>query len=249
MFKAILLDLDDTLLANSIETFIPAYFKALSDYMAPKVPPERLITELMRSTRAMEANDGTGPTNEEAFAAAFYPKLEHERSELEPVFERFYAEEYPNLHSLTRPLPEARLLVEWALEHGLQVIIATNPLFPRTAIEQRLDWAGIPVTEFDYALVTTYENMHATKANPAYYREIIEKLERQPKECLMAGDDWDRDMLPPASIGIPIFWVTKPGDTLLPIPPMKEMKRSVLIGQGTLATLWDWIGRGGLELW
>ena len=131
----------------------------------------------------------------------------------------------------------------------MQVIIATNPLFPRTAIEQRLDWAGIPATEFDYALVTTYENMHATKANPAYYREIIEKLERQPKECLMAGDDWDRDMLPPASIGIPIFWVTKPGDTLLPIPPMKEMKRSVLIGQGTLATLWDWIGRGGLELW
>jgi FMN phosphatase YigB (HAD superfamily) len=128
------------------------------------------------------------------------------------------------------------------------VAIATNPLFPRSPIEQRLEWANIPVTEFDYALVTTYENMHATKANPAYYQEIVARLGNEAKECLMVGDDWERDMMPAATAGLPIYWVTKPDDTLLPIPPMRKIKGAVLIGQGTLESLWDWIGRGGLAV-
>ncbi len=127
------------------------------------------------------------------------------RQRCAPLLERFYAEEFPKLQAMTRPIPEARPLVEWAFAHDLQVAIATNSLFPRTAIEQRLAWAGVPVTEFDYALVTSYEIMHATKANPAYYCEVLERLGRQPSECLMVGDDWTLDMLPAAAVGIPIY--------------------------------------------
>jgi FMN phosphatase YigB (HAD superfamily) len=248
MIKAIFFDLDDTLLANSMEAFVPAYFQALTRHMAHLVPPERLIAELLRATRAMEANDGSGPTNEEAFDAVFYPALGYEKATLQPIFEKFYAEEFPKLHTMTRPIPEARPMVEWAFAHDLQVAIATNPMFPRTAVEQRLAWAGVPASEFDYALVTSYEIMHATKANPAYYREIVERLGRQPRECLMVGDDWERDMLPAASIGIPIYWLTRPDDTLLPIPPFEQRKGGVLIGQGTLGSLLDWANAGGLAL-
>jgi FMN phosphatase YigB (HAD superfamily) len=85
--------------------------------------------------------------------------------------------------------------------------VATNPVFPRTAVEQRLDWAGVPAREFPYDLITTYENMHATKAHPAYYREILSRLNRKPGECLMVGDDRQRDIEPAAGEGIPVFWV------------------------------------------
>jgi HAD superfamily hydrolase (TIGR01549 family) len=248
MFKAILFDLDDTLLANSIETFIPAYFQALGEYVAHLIPPERLVSEIMRATRAMEQNDGTGLTNQETFASVFYPAVGYKQEELEPVFAKFYTNEFPKLRNLTQPIPEARLLVEWAFGRGLQVVIATNPVFPHLAIEQRLDWANVPVTEFDYALVTSYENTHATKASPAYYEEVVAQLDCEPKECLMVGDDWERDMMPAATAGIPIYWITKPNDTLLPIPPMQKIKGGVLVGQGTLESLWDWIGRGGLAL-
>ena len=180
MLKAILFDLDDTLLGNSVEIFIPAYLQALTRRVVHLVSSDRLIAELMGGTEAMDANDGTGPTNEETFAAVFYPALGYEPDELKPSIDRFYAKEFPKLQPLTHTRPEARALVEWAFERGLQVVIATNPIFPRTAIEQRLDWAGVPVTEFDYALVTTYENMHATKSHPSYYREILARLERQP---------------------------------------------------------------------
>ena len=235
MLKAILFDLDDTLLGNSMETFMPAYFRALAGYAAHLVSPERLLSELIRGSRAMIANDGTGSTNEETFAAVFYPALGCERAELELVFERFYADEFPRLRSLMQLRPEARPLVEWAFEQDLQVVIATNPLFPRAAIEQRMDWAGVPVADFDYALVTTYENMHATKDHPAYYREILAHLDRQPSECMMVGDNWQWDIVQPAAVGIPAYWIAEPDEA----PPEGDVTP---VGQGRLADLWEWLG-------
>jgi len=233
--KAIFFDLDDTLLGNSMETFMPAYFQAIAGYAAHLVPPERLLSELIRGSRAMIANDGTGLTNEEAFAAVFYPALGYERAELEPLFEQFYVEKFPKLQPLTQTRPETRPLVEWAFERGLQVVIATNPLFPRTAIEQRLDWAGVPVTEFDYALVTTYEELHATKDHPAYYREILAYLGREPGECMMVGDNWRWDVVHPTEVGIPAYWIAEPDEEL----PEGDVTP---VGQGTLADLWEWLG-------
>jgi FMN phosphatase YigB (HAD superfamily) len=241
MLKAILFDLDETLLACSMTTFFPTYFQALARYVSHLIPPEYLISEMRRGLKVMDTNDGSGPTNEEAFAAAFYPMLGYEIAELKPIFERFYAEEFHKLRPLTRSFPETRPLIEWAFEHGLQVVIATNPLFPRSPIEQRIEWAGIPVDEFDYALVTSYEDMHATKAHPAYYLEILARLGRQPGECLMIGDFWNWDVAPPISVGIPAYWVADPDDT----PPANDAHP---IGQGTLADLWDWIKAGGLEI-
>ncbi|MDY6877082.1 MAG: HAD family hydrolase [Chloroflexota bacterium] len=239
MLKSILFDLDDTLLGNSVETFIPAYFQMLTRYMAHLIPPERLISELMRATQAMETNDGTGLTNEEKFASVFYPALGYEPAELKPTLEQFYAEEFPKLRPMTQLRPEARPLVEWAFEHGLQVAIATNPLFPRSPIEQRLEWAGVPVTEFDYALVTTYEDMHATKSHPAYYHEILNRLDRQPGECLMVGDNWEWDIAPATSIGISAYWIADPDDASPALPTHRGDKRGVLAGQGRLADLLD----------
>lgn len=175
MFKALLLDLDDTLLSCSMETFIPVYFQALTRFVAHLIPADRLMTSLMQGINAIEKSDGIGPTNEEKFLSIFYSGLGHNPDELKAVFEQFYAEEFPKLQHLTKERPEARLLVEWAFENGLDIVIATNPIFPLVAIEQRLAWAKVPVTEFDYALVTALENMHAIKPHPAYYREILER--------------------------------------------------------------------------
>jgi FMN phosphatase YigB (HAD superfamily) len=241
VLKAILFDLDDTLLGNPMDTFIPAYFQALTHHVAHLIPAERLIVYLMRATQAMERNDGSGPTNEQIFAAAFYPAVGYDQDELRPIFEQFYVEEFPKLRLLTQTRPEARPLVEWTFAHDLQVVIATNPLFPRMAVEQRLAWAGVPVSEFDYALVTVYEDMHATKSHPAYYREILAWVSQRPDECLMVGDDWQRDIVPANGIGIPTYWIAGPGEA----PPSDD---ATPIGQGTLADLWRCIDSENLPL-
>ena len=231
MMKALLLDLDGTLLDNPMDTFVREYLQALGTYLADRVPPERLVPELLRATQVMAANDGSGPTNEELFASVFYPALGQERDQLEPVIRRFYGEEFPKLRRFTRPVPEARPLVQWAFDAGLQVAVATNPLFPRTAIEQRLEWAGVGVRDFPFALVTTYETMHASKLDPAYYREILARLGRDPSECLMAGDDWGWDIVPTAGLGLSAWWVAPPGAE----PPQSLPG---LAGCGTLGELW-----------
>jgi len=237
MLKAILFDLDGTLLDNPMERFVPAYLEGLAHFAADHVPPDRLIRELARATNAMDANEGNGPTNAETFASVFYPALGVDQEVLRPVFERFYAEEFPKLAALTRPAPEARPLVSWAFTAGFDVVIATNPLFPRTAIEQRLAWAGVGVEEFRYSLVTTYEIMHATKEHPAYYREILERINRRPEECLMIGDDWAWDIRPTVELGMLAWWAVDVGQER-PLPALP------LLGQGTIGDLWYAISTG-----
>jgi FMN phosphatase YigB (HAD superfamily) len=162
------------------------------------------------------------------------------REELEPVFERFYAEAFPKLRPLTALRPASSKIVEWAGQRGLQVVIATNPVFPRTAIEQRIEWAGVGVDRFEYARVTSYENSHATKAQPAYYGEILAVLGRRPEECLMVGDNWSWDMVNAAEVGIPGYWIADPSIT----PPLAG---PMLAGQGSLDDFFDTARSGALE--
>ncbi|MBD3853240.1 MAG: HAD family hydrolase [Acidobacteria bacterium] len=238
--KALLLDLDDTLLGNPMKTFIPAYFRALTEFVTEIQPPERLIEQLLIATRKMDGGDGTGASNGEIFAEAFFPGLGVPREDLEPVFERFYAEAFPMLRPLTALRPAAPKIVEWAGQRGLQVVIATNPVFPRTAIEQRMEWAAVGVDRFEYAHVTSYENSHATKAQPAYYREILAVLGRGPEECLMVGDNWSWDMVNAADVGIPGYWIAEPSSP----PPSAG---SMPAGQGSLDDFFDAARSGALE--
>jgi len=231
MLRAVLFDLDDTLLGNPMETFVPAYFRALWEYVEDLIPPERLMAELMRATEAMNVRRDEPCTNEEIFAKVFYPGLGLERAWVERVFERFYREVFPELRVLTERRPAARSLVEWALEKGHQVVVATNPLFPRGPVEQRLAWAGVPVDEIDYDLVTTYENMHATKSDVAYYVEILDRLGREPEDCLMVGDSWEMDVVPATSLGMHGYWVTEDNWT-----PSSDV---TLAGRGSLEELWQ----------
>ncbi|MEJ2581189.1 MAG: HAD family hydrolase, partial [Acidobacteriota bacterium] len=139
----------------------------------------------------------------------------------------FYAEAFPRLESLTRPRAAAPKIVEWANSRGLQVVIATNPLFPRTAIEQRMAWGGVGVDRFNYDLVTVYENSHATKSSPAYFEEIVDQLGRNPGECLMVGDNWGWDVVCAGEAGIPAFWIAPDG------APNPE-PAAAIVGRGNL---------------
>lgn len=236
MYRAILFDLDDTLLSNPIRTFVPAYFQLIGDFMEPVVPREKLISELIRGTKAMERNPGAGVSNEEAFSRVFYPSIGVEKRELKQHLETFYTDRYPRLAELTGPAPGSLEIVEWAFEQGLDVVIATNPIFPLSAIHQRLEWAGLPVNQFRFTLVTSYENMHAAKPNPAYYREILEYLGRKPEECLMVGDDWDRDIAPAFATGLEAYWVRN-GETGVPQPADLPSLSKLLLGSGSLGEL------------
>ncbi len=186
--QAVLFDLDGTLLDNDMDVFLPRYFRAVGAAVSHILPPKEFLAHLLAATQVMLANDGRG-TNEEVFAEVFYPLVGRSRAELAPLFERFYTQDFPALQATTRCRPAARLAVQAAFDLGYRVAIATNPLFPATAMRQRLAWAG--VEDFPYALVTTYENSRACKPNPLYSSQIAETLGCPSAACLMVGNGPD----------------------------------------------------------
>ncbi len=210
--KAILFDLDGTLLGNDIHLFLPHYFKRLSARVAHISPPDKFIACLLRATQFMVNNDGRA-TNAEVFAEAFYPLIGHPREEMEPIFDDFYARDYAALRECTTYKPQARQVVQKAFDLGYDVVIATNPLFPASAIEQRMEWAG--VHGFPYRLITTYENSRASKPNLLYYQHILEFLGHAACACLVVGNE-AMDMVA-SRLGCPTFLVTD-GETEPVVP-------------------------------
>jgi FMN phosphatase YigB (HAD superfamily) len=213
--RAVLFDLDGTLLSNDMDVFLPHYFRLLTARVAHLVPPEEFTTHLMQATQAMLANDGLA-TNEEVFAREFYPRVAPSREELEPIFQDFYANDFPALRQYTQRKPEARQVVQQAFDLGYDVAIATNPLFPATAVEQRLDWAG--VAGFPYRLVTTYENSRAAKPNLLYFEQILETLGHPAEAALVVGDE-NMDMVA-AHLGCSTFLVPSPRTELAASTPL-----------------------------
>ena len=137
MTLTLLLDLDNTLLDSNMDDFVPVYLQALGNALGVYVPAEEMLKHLMRGTRAMMANDSPEDTLGEVFGREYYPNLGIDLDALNLEIARFYDEVFPTLAYLTKVRPEAVDLVEWAFAQGYHVAIATNPLFPRVAIEHR----------------------------------------------------------------------------------------------------------------
>lgn len=202
--KAVLFDLDGTLLqVDMYKDFLPAYLKLLGGFIADRYAPDKFVKQLLASTDAMVRNDGKG-TNEEVFAEHFFNGIGGDREEWMPVFDRFYEQEFIRLKPLTKPEPGARRAVEAAFERGCKTAVATNPVFPRAAMNHRIHWAGL--NDLPFSLVTSYEDMHYCKPNPAYYLEVLEHMGCRPDEALMVGNDVEED-LAAAKVGLKTFLV------------------------------------------
>lgn len=101
--------------------------------------------------------------------------------------------------------PAAAGVVALCRQNGLRTALATNPIFPSVATESRIRWAGLQPQAFE--LYTTYENTGFCKPNPAYYRDIAERLDVAPQACLMVGNDVDEDMAA-RRLGMQVFLLT-----------------------------------------
>lgn len=189
-YKGVLFDLDGTLLALDLNQFLRRYFKALAAKVALVVPPGRFLPAVMKSTEKMLINDGS-KTNSEVFMEQFFQMVDMEPEVLMPIFDQFYREDFPRLGEGIEPLPPAQKAVEVALQGGATLVLATNPVFPRPAVDTRLEWAGM--ADVPFALVTSYENSRYCKPNPGYFTDILNQTGLVAEQCLMVGNDTRED--------------------------------------------------------
>jgi FMN phosphatase YigB (HAD superfamily) len=222
VITTLLFDLDDTLLGNDMGTFLPAYFERLSHYFAEAAGSERLIQELLSATQAMAGNTDPERRLIDVFSDCFSQGTGWARADWQPRLDQFYAGRYRELAAVTTPRPEARQVIDWAFSKGYQVAIATSPLFPLSAVHERLRWAGLD--GFPFALVTSVETSHFAKPLPEFYAEVLGRLGRRPDQALMIGNDWDNDIVPAAALGMKTYWVT-PGGAAANPPQGRSIER------------------------
>lgn len=196
-YRAVCFDLDGTLLPMDIDEFMSAYFKRIAAFMAAHGKDGARFMEALRAgTKEMAAHDSFNhDTNEEAFwreCARVYGADEQEAQELRALSNDFYANDFPHIGDGFTPNPAAARVVQKLRDKGYPLLLTTMPMFPRRAVEHRLEWAGVDPAAF--ARITSYENSTSVKPKPTYFAENLAAAGARGEDVLMVGNNTMEDM-------------------------------------------------------
>ena len=201
MIKAVLFDLDDTLLRLNLTAFIARYVSGATRLLASaaRTSPAALGIPYVRAFLAMDAQDREDSlTNERLFNQTFLastgiPLDDPVIADLMTYYEEQVVPGFSGGIVAARPVPGAREAIEAVHDAGLLCALATNPTFSLSCDRARMGWAG--VGEDDFALVSTYSNSTRCKPSTRYYQEFANQLGVRLEECLMVGNDAVRDIV------------------------------------------------------
>ena len=201
MIKAVLLDMDNTLLHNPDARFAGAFRRLFDQFFRDEFAIDGSIDALRAGFANMGRDLVNCPSNAQALVDCLAHWLPLAPDDADQALRRFYAEVYGELQPLVSPVDGAAALIENLLEQGLLVAVATNPLYPESAILQRLAWAGLGGLIGEFAIITHSENMHFAKPQPEYMAEVVARVGIEPDEALMVGDSAVNDMQSARAIG------------------------------------------------
>ena len=205
MIKAVLFDLDGTLLPVDEEYFKKIYFGEVYKKIAYLgYTLDELLKVIWYGTKKMIQNDGS-QTNEELFWKSFIEVHPDRLEENKANFVEFYNDIFPTLGHTCGFQPLAKDFIKALKDKGYEVIIASNPIFPIVATKARIRWAGLNPDDFKY--ITAYENSSFSKPNLKYYEEVLEKTGYKPEEVVMVGNDVREDMIV-NQLGIDSYLIT-----------------------------------------
>lgn len=203
--KAILFDLDGTLLPMDLRTFQLTSGKLSSTKMSTFGYDRAEFSKANWSgILAMKENDGSR-VNEEVFLEKMEEMLgERIKDDYQHLLD-FYGNEFDQVKEVCGYNPEAGETIETLRKMGFRLVLATTPWFPESAIRLRLNWAGVDPDVFE--MITVIDNSRYCKPKPGYYLEILGQLGLPAEECLMVGNDVVEDMAA-EEVGIHVFLLT-----------------------------------------
>lgn len=191
--NTILFDLDGTLLSMDTDAFTKRYFKELAIKLSDYLTPDEVTKNIWNSTMYMINNVDVEKTNEEAFFEDFYKNVKHKKEVLNPILDDFYDKDFDKIKDVSKRNEDIVKAISLLKEKGYDLVVATNPLFPKKAVLDRINWAGLDYNDFIF--ITNFEEMHYCKPNLDFYREVLKKINKDPSSCLMVGNDIKEDMI------------------------------------------------------
>ncbi|MDD3478351.1 MAG: HAD family hydrolase [Candidatus Izemoplasmatales bacterium] len=231
MIKAILFDLDGTLLPLDETKFMKLYFGGIGAKFAKHgYDPNQIIQAIIAGTEQMRSNDGS-KTNEQAFWPVFFQRIQGDSNWFYDQFVDFYETGFDQVSESTSPSEVPSQIMKILDHKRIRKALATNPLFPKIATHKRIGWAGLQVSDFEW--ISTYEVSKYSKPSLNYYQCFLDKMGLKAEECAMVGNDADEDMAA-RELGMHVFLLT---DCL----NNHQGKDIQVYPHGTMNELYEWI--------
>lgn len=190
--KAILFDLDGTLLPMDSDLFMILYATEITQAFEGFEESKIIFPQIMKSIGEV-VQDRTDKTNYEKFFISFEKAMTLNREAYIQVFDKFYEDRFLNIKRATSSSASMLEAVELLKEKGYRLIIATNPIFPMAANRHRIAWAGLNINDFEY--ISSFEENKHCKPSLEYYQEVLDKTGLKAEDVMMVGNDVQEDLV------------------------------------------------------
>ena len=197
-YSTVFFDLDGTLLPIDTHKFMEDYFASLGAFCAAEgLEAKPVLAAVMAGVHAMAKTDGE-QTNRELFWGVFEQETSMNAASAEDMFMKYYAQAFPQVGAHVTLNEHAARAVATLKSKGYRIALCTMPMFPIIAVEERLRWAGLDSSDFEF--VTDYATCNAVKPMERYYDGCLKRAGVSADEVLMVGNHERED-----------GWITKLG--------------------------------------
>lgn len=198
-------DLDGTLLPLDMDAFMQNYMQKIRELDFGGFFGLRKKLMMRKGFYYMMSDAHPDLTNKQAFFRFMKEKAGVSEAVLEQKMTAFYGKPFDALKAFTKTEPRSADVIRVLKDKGYRLVLATNPVFPRTATEKRIAWAGLNASDFDH--ITTYENAGTAKPHLSYYHEILSRLGLTGGQCYMVGNNVADDLCA-VDLGFEAFLLT-----------------------------------------
>ena len=207
--KTVLIDMDGTLLNMGESAFETEYVKRMVIFLDQRYPGKGkdIVKAVGYGGEMMKVSDGSR-TNYDVFWESFEKASGYTREEIEPVITVYYQNDYTHIGDEYVPDADMQAAVRLLQEKGYQLIVATTPVVPLIANQERVRWSGL--SDINWKDITSFETYNYSKPNVKYFEQICEKHGLDPKECMMIGDSVVKDY-PATELGMEFFLIVNEG--------------------------------------
>jgi FMN phosphatase YigB (HAD superfamily) len=212
--KVLLIDLDGTLLGTkTLRLHVLFSFWFVHCLMSHKIGILEALKLLHQiKTKMRESwHQKKSPVNWSKAISFFSQITGRNKLDCEKILSFACLYSFKKANSALYPLENAISFIDWAKNH-YRLILATNPMWPLEVVEYRLQIAGIDKNKFEF--ITNAGNMTAIKPYVEYYEELVTKLNLNPQDCLMIGNDEVKDG-PARKIQIEVVIIEHPKDFIV----------------------------------
>jgi FMN phosphatase YigB (HAD superfamily) len=203
--KTVLIDMDGTLLNMGESAFENEYIKRMVIFLEQRYPGKgkELVKAVGYGGEMMKHSDGSR-TNYDVFWESFEKASGYTREEIEPVITVYYQTDYTHIGDDYVPDQDMQNAVRLLQEKGYELIVATTPVVPLIANQERVRWSGL--ADIPWKDITSFETYNYSKPNLNYYQQICDKYNLNPAECMMIGDSLVKDF-PSTELGMDFFLI------------------------------------------